>query len=441
MLVGFLKKHTRILLFGIILGIGSFFFVPKLVKTLPKSIKVEKIAIIGRPTLSQIPLFIQKQISLGLTDIGPSGEAFPSLASSYHLENDGKRYVFQLKKDLIWHDGKPFTSEDINYNFSDVKIEIISPYEIAFELKEPFSPFLTVVSQPIFRQKKIGLFKKNTTLLGLGKSKVTNIVRNGNFIKQISLESQESKTIYRFFNTQETAILSFKLGEIDKILELSSPGQLANWPNVSLQEVEHKNRYVALFYNTQDNLLSSKKLRQALTYSLSIKSTDQKRAISPLNPNSWAFNPQVKNYDFDPSLSQKLINEEKQENDSLKLDIELTTTLPHLEMAEKIKQDWSKLGINTSIKVSSYLPDTFQVLLIAQEIPPDPDQYSLWHSTQNTNLTKYNSPKVDKLLEDGRQTQNKQERILIYHDFQRFLVEDTPAAFLIHHTTFTITRS
>ena len=78
--------------------------------------------------------------------------------------------------------------------------------------------------------------------------------------------------------------------------------------------------------------------------------------------------------------------------------------------------------------------------MASQEIPADPDQYTLWHSTQSTNITGYNSPKIDKLLEDGRKISDKEERKAIYLDFQRFLVEDTPAAFLFHPTVYTIIR-
>jgi peptide/nickel transport system substrate-binding protein len=206
-------------------------------------------------------------------------------------------------------------------------------------------------------------------------------------------------------------------------------------------EVIHPNRYVAVFFNTEDSYLADKQFRQALTYAIPIKPEGETRSISPINSNTWAYNPQVKPYKYDLESAKRLLTSVKEEMDSFDPTIEITTTLPHLESAELIKEEWLKLGISSAVKVTSYLPEDFQVLLIAQEIPPDPDQYSLWHSTQATNITKYNSPKVDKLLEDGRQTLDKKERILIYHDFQRFLVEDVPAAFLFNHRTFTVTRS
>ncbi|OGY21441.1 MAG: hypothetical protein A3A65_00275 [Candidatus Chisholmbacteria bacterium RIFCSPLOWO2_01_FULL_49_14] len=441
MLRGFFKRHNKLLFIAIFAGLVSALLVPKIFSLLPKTEPLKKIAIIGKPILSELPLFIQNQISYGLTSITPSGEAQPSLAKSMSIEEDGRRYRFVLRDDLFWHDGKPFKADDVNYNFSDVTITVVSDTEVVFDLKEPFSPFPTVVSQPLFRSSRSSLFPGRRALLGLGPMRVKNIVRNAQYITELSIKSDQDSLLYRFYNNQEAAVTAFKLGEVDEILELSSPGELVNWPNTIVSEVIHPDRYVALFFNVEDPNLSSKSLRQALTYAIPDKGSESVRAVSPINPDSWAHNPQVKPYDYDPEAAKRLLDSEREQGNSIPQVIELTTTLPYLDIAENIKEVWSTLGINTTMKVATFLPENFQVLLIAQEIPPDPDQYSLWHSTQQTNLTRYNSPKVDKLLEDGRQTIDKKERILIYQDFQRFLVEDSPAAFLFHHRTFTITRS
>ena len=74
------------------------------------------------------------------------------------------------------------------------------------------------------------------------------------------------------------------------------------------------------------------------------------------------------------------------------------------------------------------------------DIPKDPDQYVLWHSTQPTNISKYKNPRIDKLLEDGRVELNQETRKKIYLDFQRFLVEDSPAIFLYHPSFFTVLK-
>jgi len=70
----------------------------------------------------------------------------------------------------------------------------------------------------------------------------------------------------------------------------------------------------------------------------------------------------------------------------------------------------------------------------------DPDQYTLWHSSHDTNITKYKNLRIDKLLEDGRQVIDLEERQKIYADFQKYLLDDMPAIFLYFPYTFTISR-
>ena len=120
--------------------------------------------------------------------------------------------------------------------------------------------------------------------------------------------------------------------------------------------------------------------------------------------------------------------------------IELATIPSLLSYAEEIKEDWEKLGLEVKVK-SVFSLDEFEALLITQEVPVDPDQYLLWHSTQKMNISGYKSPKIDNLLEEGRKTLDQEKRKEAYLDFQRFLVEDTPAIFLFHPTLYTVSRN
>mgnify|MGYP003396146845 CR=1 FL=1 len=87
------------------------------------------------------------------------------------------------------------------------------------------------------------------------------------------------------------------------------------------------------------------------------------------------------------------------------------------------KSDWEKLGIGVDIQVVPDIPSSFQVLITAQTIPPDPDQYNYWHSTKSTNLTGLKNPRIDKNLEDGRKTFDPKERKVLYFDFQKTLCQ------------------
>jgi len=262
------------------------------------------------------------------------------------------------------------------------------------------------------------------------------------YVDTITVASSQEKLTYKFYTTQASAILGFKLGEVNVLQNLTNPGELASWNGVAASETTHFDRYVAVFFNTQDPLLSDKNLRQALTYAIPDKPDVPLRALGPIHPNSWAYNPKIKAYDSDLDRAKTLFQEFKDEGEeSETITIRLDTTLAYLDLAEKIKTAWEQLGITVEVHVINFLPDEYQALLAVHQIPPDPDQYTLWHSTQGTNLTKIQNPKIDKLLEDGRKTIDLEERKAIYLDFQRFLLEESPAAFLFFQQTTTLSRN
>ena len=99
------------------------------------------------------------------------------------------------------------------------------------------------------------------------------------------------------------------------------------------------------------------------------------------------------------------------------------------------------MKLKVSLKITNF-PDVsnYEMLLIGQESPADPDQYQLWHSGESTNFTGYKNTRIDNLLEKGRQTTQFQERKEIYQEFQQFFLEDAPAIFIKHLDTYTISR-
>lgn len=429
----FTRKHRLLILIGILGGILLFFYFPKLLH-LFSSDGDQKIGYVGRFTAAELPLEIQRLISDGLTDILPDGQATPALATSWEIKEKGKEYLFTLRDEIYWQNQKPVSAQDINYNFNDVALKVIDQKTIKFILKEPFVPFTVVVSRPILREN----------FLGTGKYKVKSVRKNGQIIEKITLvpakDKSQPKITYRFYPTEGAARTAFKLGEINILKEISSPGEIETWQPIEVASRVRLDRFVAVFFDTQNPKLANKSIRQALAYAL--RKNWEPRAFSPINPRSWAYNPNVKPYNFDLAKARQLLNQENGNGEERERpgEIELVTLPSLLPVAEKIKEDWQTLDIEVKIKIFNSLDEPFEVLLVTQEIPADPDQYFLWHSTQTTNISHYKSPKLDKLLEDGRKELDQEKRKEIYYDFQRFFIEDLPAIFLFHPTVYTVSR-
>lgn len=441
----YIKKRKRTIfsffLAGIVVGVIVYLLLPFLRPFIPRSTKT--IGIVGSYTIETLTPDIQNKLSLGLAHLTQSGEATPSAAASFEVGSDGKTYTFYLRENLFWQDGKKFTASDINYNFKDVSIHVENDQKIIFSLKEPYAPFPTVLAQPIFRRGFVGLVGTGD-LEGNGDYRVVDVDLNGMFIVGLSLEGNTPKTknqrfFYKFYSNEEEAKMRFMLGEADEITNLVDPGFFESWKNVRISKSIAHNQLVTLFYNTSFPSLSDKSIRQALTYALPRDFKEEVKASTPLNPNSWAYVSQSK-YSQNIEQAKKLLADSSQATQSGKLTLELTTTAQFKELAERIKASWEEIGIQTDIKVVDTIPSDPQILLERYKIPTDPDQYVLWHSTQATNISHYSSPKIDKLLEDGRQTVNKEERAQIYADFQKHIVDESPAAFLYYPTVYTISR-
>ncbi|OGD63899.1 hypothetical protein A2160_01595 [Candidatus Beckwithbacteria bacterium RBG_13_42_9] len=439
---GFVAKRKKILLASAVIGIGFFLFMTRVLPILPQPKQSERIGFVGRYTWATLPLEVQNQMSQGLTAIAQDGSPTPALAQNWQVSDDGKNYTFTLREGLTWQDGTPLKSSDLSYPFSDVSMEMTDEKTIVFHLKEPFAPFPVILSMPVFKDQTVGM----------SHYKVDQVKKNGEIIDQISLSGPQN-IVYKFYPNLETAIQAFKLGEVDTLKDLLEISFDAQWQkNLQIEKKLRNDEYLAAFFSLKDPILADKTMRQALAYAAN-KGPGTTRALGPINPKSWAYNADVKNYDFDPAKAKDLFDKFFQggtleatksaapafKKEDVNLTISTTQTL--LPEAEELKKSWTEtLGIKVKTEMINTMPDNFQVLLIGQEIPADPDQYPLWHSTQAQNFTHYQSPKVDKLLEDARRILDQNKRKEKYDDFQRFLLEDAPAVFLYHPSTYNLSR-
>lgn len=428
----FFSRFRALILIGIGVGVATFFILRYLLP-LVSGKSTERIGVSGRYNTSNLPVSILELIGDGLTKLDKSGNVEPNLAKSWETPDKGKTWIFVLKDGLNWQDGKKVTSQTISYQFSDVTVEHPDDSTVVFKLQNPYSAFPAVVSRPTFKKG----------LLGTGEWAVKNITLSGSNVEQMTIQNKNNglKKIYKFYPTEDRTKLAFELGEVDFVKEILNPSPLDTWKRVKLEKVANNGEYVAVFFNTQDKLLSEKNIRQALTYAIDKSTLGGSRAISPISIDSWAYNSQVKPYSYDPEKAKSMVSDYKDESKLETLEINLSAPPLLLPQAEKIAQYWRSAGFTVNLQVTAGVPVEYQAFLAIFDIPDDPDQYSIWHSTQtSTNLTHYQNPRIDKLLEDGRSEINLEDRRRIYLDFQRYLVEDSPAAFLYYPVTYTIGR-
>lgn len=426
------KKYTLPLILGFFLGLFAMLGFRRVAIGLTNQVTAPtiRLALVGEVTPASLPLNIQELISRGLSTFATDGTPQSDLATKWEATDSGKTYSFTIAQNARWHDGKPVEAKDINYNIRDVTFTVTSPFSIRATLKEPFSPFLTLVTKPILK----------TGLNGFGPYRVASIRLKGEAVQYLRLESVSDQSLptreYRFYRTETAAITAFMLGDVDILEDISSADQFRHAKNASVSAQSRYTRVVALYFNIKEPMFAEKSFRQALGYAT--PDLGYERAYSPIAKTSWAYTDDVKKYDYNLSQAKKLMVGAKIASQSATLTI--TTFSQFVDIAQKIAASWASIGVPTTVQVVNQIGQ-FQVLLSAQAIPPDPDQYPLWHSTQvSTNLTGYVNVKIDKLLEDGRKELDLEKRKKIYADFSKRLVEDAPAIFLYYPTTYTVTR-
>lgn len=435
----YFRKWRKIIFFSFVVGLFVFFtlfallgyFIPKI----PVG-KKESIGIVGAYTIDTLPSVIQQQLSFGLTRIGKDGKILPGAAQSWETPDNGKTYIFYLRKNIYFSDGTNLTSDNVQYNFSDAKIKKPNKYTLVFELKEKYSPFLITVSRPLFKPD----------FIGLGDYKIKDIKVNGNFIESLVLVSTKDSlttVTYQFYPNIETLKTAYMLGEITTATGLPDllykDISFSTFPNIKVEKQINYSQLVTLFYNIQDSTLSDKRIRSALSYAIPDEFAFGKRNYTPFSPQSWMYTDQYL-YNQDLENAKSLIEVSNTASNGASLILSLKTLPKYKDTAEIIKQSWEKIGVKTKIEVVDSIPSQFQVFLGDFFLPKDPDQYMLWHKGEQNNITRYDNQRIDKLLEDGRKVVDVEERFKIYSDFQKYLLADAPATFLYFPYEYTIKR-
>lgn len=407
---------TSILLSTLIVIIATHLW-PSIIRS-----NIVTIGYVGNYTISNIPQEVLYLATKPLITVDNAGKPVPSLASHWTVADDGKTYIVFLKDNLRWHNDTTVDARDITIAIDNVQITGLNNKTIKFELKNPVSSFPTILNKPVF---------KKDTFYGAGEFRIVDIDEVQGVIKKMTLVPKNPdlpKVFIKFYPTENQLASALKIGEV-KAATVNHAKLFENWPNLKVERISDTSDIVTIFFNTNDSSLFSKEFRQSLIFALNRAQFDGILATGPIAPANWTYTQEVKKYEYNTGKAKELLAKSEIRNPK----ITLSTTQDLENQASQIKKDWEDIGISVEINVVNQIPSNFQALLAINKIPPDPDQYGLWHSTQtSSNLTGLKDVRIDKLLEDARTTHDEEKRREFYTDFQKSLVEEAPAAFLYH---------
>tara|TARA_B100000029_G_scaffold516253_2_gene628054 strand:+ start:55689 stop:57362 length:1674 start_codon:yes stop_codon:yes gene_type:complete len=260
-------------------------------------------------------------------------------------------------------------------------------------------------------------------------------------------------------------MMMFERGELD-IANITStgipdPDFIRVKEDSTLRElVEHQplNAIMYLSMNNEIKPFDKVKVRKAINYAINKKriikliSGRGIPAQGVLPPGMPGFNPKLRGYDYNPEKARSLLKQAGyQKGFSTELMIVAQSSI-EAKIGQAVQQDLSDIGIDIELKpVTS--PTRIQAASTRGSVPfttfgwyqdyPDPSNFLdvLLNGKRITNINSnnisfYNNQVVNKLLEKAALSTNKNERITIYREVERMIVDDAPWVFLYHPQMF-----
>ncbi len=419
-------------------------------------------------------------------------EYAPDLAESWQISNNQKTITFKLKKGLEWQDGEPLTSSDVLFTWklitnpntrtpyaSDyqlvIKAEAPNPHTFKITYADSYAPALDtwaslhILPKHILENEDINntFFSRNP--IGSSYYKLDNWISG----QQVTLNANENsisgpplikKLTSRIIPDTSSQFLELTADNIDLMninpiqYQRVFPAKKDLQSKIELYK-ELGNGYTYLGFNLRKAPFNDIKVRQALNYAI-----DKEEVIkgvllglgesisSPYKPGTRWNNPNLNPYPYKPKKALKLLNEAGYIKNSkgillkdgipLKFEI-ITNQNKQREMtAVLIQRRLQEIGVEVSIRVIEWASfvnrfiktGDFDVVVLGWSLSLDPDQYNIWHSSQQGpgqfNFLGYSNKNVDKLLEVGRKELNLLKREKIYHEFSKYLLEDSPIVYL-----------
>jgi peptide/nickel transport system substrate-binding protein len=194
------------------------------------------------------PFWVLTALHDALVKPMPGNLLTPSLAESWKVSPDGRVYEFKLREGLKFHNGDPFTAEDVRFSFHRAKgakvlqekvrdVEIAGPYRVRFHLHEPWPDFMTfygtyatgagwIAPKKYMEQVGPDGFKKHP--IGLGPYKFVSHTPG----VELVMEAHEGywrkmpsvkRLVYKSVPEATTRLAMLKRGEVDVAYLLDAP--------------------------------------------------------------------------------------------------------------------------------------------------------------------------------------------------------------------------
>ncbi|MGC8787275.1 MAG: ABC transporter substrate-binding protein, partial [Anaerolineae bacterium] len=380
----------------------------------------------------------------GLTYADERGQIQPDLADTWEISPDNLTYTFHLRQDVRWHDGTPFTADDVVFTINVLRspdfqgqprlaelwqmvtVERADRYTVRFTLAEPFAPFLHYTTIGLLPAhllgnvpvKQLASHPFNLHPIGTGPFKVGEVTSKHALLlandDYYAGRPYLDKIEFLFYPDYPSVLAAYRRGEIHGIGRVP-PGYLDEVlaeENLRLYSAPLSG-YGLVFLNLERPVFQEKEVRQALLWAL-----DRQRIIDqvldgqavlahgPVMPFSWAYEAHAPQYTYDPAKAKDILDKAGwvdtdgdgvREKGDLRLEFALLTNddETRIQIINEITRQWAEVGVRAIPQTAGVagvvrdflVPRNYDAILYEwQQLPTDPDPYPQWHSTQRLGM-------------------------------------------------------
>lgn len=440
------------------------------------------------PTLVVAPKMFQ-----GLITFSPTLEPIPQLAKSWTVSPDNREFTFNLEQNVTWHDGRPFTADDVIFSVMKFHMEVAprargifslietatapDPHTVRFVLKQPFQPFLlmfdstacAIVAKHLFDGQEYRTAPAVQRPVGTGPFRFVEWQR-GNFIR---LERNETywkpgrpyldAIIYRIVPDSQSRRLALETGQVQLTqgsdIEPFDVPQMRARPNleVSVKGWEYYSPLSWVEVNHRVAPLGDPRVRQAISMAIDRNFIAQrlwfnvgKPATNPIASTTRFHDASARIAGFDPRAAAALLDAAGHRANAQGVRFTLKhLVLPYGEvwsrLAEYLRQSLRQVGIVLELestdagswarRIGNWEYET-SINFVYQFGDPTLGVERTYVSSNIqrvtfTNTGGYSNPEVDALFARARAGTTAEERQAAFSAVQRILVQEVPQIWLM----------
>ena len=416
----------------------------------------------------------------GLTAHDGENQVVPCLAKRWTFDEASCTYTFYLEEDVKWHDGEPFTAEDVKFtieaimdpdngsenapNYEDVEeITVLDEHTISFRLSAPNAAFLDYMTMAALPKHLLegedmqtsGFFRAPVgtgpyKLAGWDEGQAITLERNEDYFQG---PANIGTIIFKIVPDDNAKALQMQAGELTLAHLTPKDTQLFQGKEgYAVYEMETSDYRGILFNFWNPYWTENRDLIPAICYAIDRQAILDAvvlgrgiTAYGPLQRNVYN-NEDVERYDYDPARTRSLLEEagcvmgengfytRNGQEVGFVLSVGAGDQV-RLDMAQAAAQQLQAAGINCTVEVPAKVDWGGQMAyLIGWGSPFDADDhtYKVFGTGKGANYSGYSNALVDQYLTEARQSDDPAVRKVAYAGFQTALAEDPAFAFICY---------